>query len=282
MQRNAQIIWGSVGILAVVAVLVWSAAWRAHPGVLTVSFLDIGQGDSIFIESPTGRQMLVDGGLDRTVLRELGSVMPWWDRSIDVVVATHPDADHISGLVDVLQRYRVSYIFQPGIGHNTSQAESLLSSVAQEGAQEMIARRGQIVDLGGGAYFEILHPDRDVATAETNEGCIVGRVVYGDTAFMLTCDAPIGVEQYLAALGTDLHADVLKAGHHGSRTSSSPLFVGLVSPQWGVFSRGCDNKYGHPHAETVAVFKKFGIPVVDTCTDGRVTFVSDGGAVTRK
>lgn len=279
MRLSAKITWGVVAGLAVCAALIWSAAYRAHPGVLTVSFLDIGQGDSIYIESPTGRRVLIDGGRDRTVLRELGAVVPWWNRSIDVVLATHPDADHVAGLVDVLQRYRVAYIFQPGIGVQTGPAESMLLSVAHEGAKEILARRGQVIDIGGGARLEILHPDRDVSHAETNDGCIVARLVYGATAFMLSCDAPRGVEKYLVAMGDDLHADVLKAGHHGSRTSSDPLFVGMVDPTYGVFSRGCDNTYGHPHKETIETFKQFGLEVHDTCKEGRVTFISDGATV---
>lgn len=279
MRLSAQIVWGVVAVLALCAAIVWYAAFRTHTGVLTVSFLDVGQGDAIFIESPTGRQVLIDGGRDRSILREIGQSMPWWDRSIDVVVATHPDADHITGLVDVLQQYRVEYIFQPGIGKHTAQTESLLLSVAQEGSHEVIARRGQVIDLGGGARFEILHPDRDVETVEANDGCIVGRVVYGATAFMLSCDAPRGVEKYLVALGDDLRADVLKAGHHGSRTSSDPLFVGMVSPVYGVFSRGCENSYGHPHQETVETFKRSELDVHDTCTEGRVTFISDAATV---
>ena len=278
--RASVVIWGMGTLFIAMVVMICSALTHARPGVLTVSFLDIGQGDSIFIESPTGRQMLVDGGPDRSVLRELGAVMSWFDKSIDVVVATHPDADHISGLIDVLERYKVGYIFQPGIGKKTTQAESLLSSVAQEGSREVIARRGQVIDLGGGARAEILHPDRDVETAETNEGCIVIRIVYGTTAFMLTCDAPLGVEKYLVALDFgSVRADVLKAGHHGSRTSSSALFVGMVAPTYGVFSRGCDNRYGHPHEEAVEVFKMFSVEMHDTCSEGRVTFVSDGNVV---
>lgn len=272
-----------VSVLAVLLVSLSHALYRSGPGYLTVSFLNVGQGDAIFVESPTGRQLLVDGGPDRSVLRELGSVMSWYDKNIDVVIATHPDADHISGLVDVLQRYTVQYIFDPHIGKGTTQAESLLVSVAREGAQEVRARRGQVIDLGGGVRVEILHPDRMVDTAETNDACVVVRVVYGNTAFLLTCDAPQGVEKYLVALDPrSVTADVLKAGHHGSRTSTSELFVSAVAPRHVIFSRGCENKYGHPHKEVLNLLSVLKVDTFDTCIDGRVTFVSDGTSVTRQ
>jgi len=271
-------------VLLALACGIWYAVFREdRHGILTISFLDVGQGDSIFIDAPSGRQVLIDGGPDRSVLRELGKLMPWWDRSIDVVIATHPDADHISGLVDVLQRYRVQYIFHPGVEKNTGPAESMLLSVAKEGAEEVYARRGQVIDLGSGAYLEILFPDRDVSDVETNTASIVARLVYGDTAFMLTGDSPLSIEKYLVQLdGKELRANVLKAGHHGSKTSSSEIFVGFVSPEYAVLSRGCDNSYGHPHAEVVALFARFEIPTLDTCDEGTITFVSDGQKVSRE
>lgn len=284
MRRSAAIQAVVILALFLLALGVWAAVLgEERPRLLKVHFLNVGQGDAIFINAPSGRQALIDGGPDRSVLRQLSRVMPWHDRSIDVVVATHPDADHISGLVDVLQRYRVDYIVHPGVEKNTGPAESMLLSVAKEGAREVIARRGQIVDLGGGAYLEILFPDRDVSNVETNAASIVARIVYGKTAFMLTGDSPQAIEEYLAQLdGKNLRANVLKAGHHGSDTSSSALFVGFVSPEYAVFSRGCDNRYGHPHAEVAALFKRFEMPTFDTCESGTITFVSDGTTVRRK
>jgi competence protein ComEC len=210
--------------------------------------------------------------------------MPWYDRSIDLVIGTHPDADHIGGLLDVLQRYRVATIMQSSVQGSTQLWSSFEKAVATEktgGADVITAERGQVVDLGRGAYLEVLSPDRSVPNVETNVGCVVTRVVYGDTAFMLSCDAPQSIEEYLVELdGKNLHADVLKAGHHGSKNSSSPLFVGFVDPTYAVYSRGCHNAYGHPNKETIATFARFNIPTEDTCTDGTITFTSDGTAVT--
>lgn len=254
-----------------------------HPHEFTVAFLDVGQGDAIFIESPSGTQMLIDGGRDARVLRELPRVMPFWDRSLDVVLATHPDEDHIGGLIDALTRFRVSHVFRPGVASDTPAARSFLQEVASEGVTETLARRGQIIDLGEGVFVEVLFPDRDVSGMETNAASVAVRIVYGDTAFLLTGDAPAAIEEYLVALDGDgerLKSDVLKAGHHGSRTSSSELLLGYADPTYAVFSRGCDNRYGHPHEDVVARYARFGIETFDTCEDGTVVFRSDGVSVT--
>lgn len=283
MSRRSMILGITILILLVLNSAALHAVVHGAEGKLSVSFLDVGQGDALFIESPTGRQVLIDGGPNREVLRALARTMPWYDRSIDVVIATHPDADHVTGLVDVLQRYRVSLIVESGVSTDTPQAESLLQGVAEERAKYLAARRGQVIDIGGGAYLEILFPDRDPVGMETNTASIVVRLVYGEKSFMLTGDSPNEIEHYLVQLdGEELRANVLKAGHHGSRTSSSILFVGMVAPEYAIYSRGCDNTYGHPHEEVKETFAKLGIETLDTCEGGTVTFVSDGVSVVRK
>ena len=288
MRRSALVSGIVVLILFALAIGIWYAVISEdRGGKLTVSFLNVGQGDAIFIDAPSGRQALIDGGRGRVVLRELARASPWWDRSIDVVVATHPDLDHIGGLPDVLARYRVGLVMRSSVldeGSADSAAfDAAADAEAKQGAALLVAKRGQIIDLGGGASMEVLYPDRDVSGVETNAGSIVARLVYGETAFMLTGDAPQAIEEYLALLdGKELHSNVLKAGHHGSKTSSSELFIGFVSPEYAVCSRGCDNSYGHPHAEVVALFKRFEIPALDTCKDGAITFVSDGTTVRRR
>ncbi|MBI5457700.1 MBL fold metallo-hydrolase [Candidatus Kaiserbacteria bacterium] len=283
MRKSVRIKGAAIVVLLLATLCIWYAAIQEdHRGFLAVSFLDIGQGDSIFIQVPSGRQVLVDGGANTSVLRQLSRVMPWYDRSIDVVISTHPDADHIGGLIDVLARYKVDTVVHSSVEGDTKTFAAFNRAMVDEHAQEVVAIRGQIVDLGRGAYLQILSPDRPVPHEDTNDGCVVARLVYGTTAFMLSCDAPQSIENYLVALGTStLKSNVLKAGHHGSKTSSSPLFLGYVAPEYGVFSRGCDNSYGHPAPEIVARFAQFGIPTFDTCKDGTVTFVSDGKTVRR-
>lgn len=290
MRRSVKITGYAILALLFLTSCIWYAViLESRNGLLTVSFLNIGQGDSIFIDAPSGRQALIDGGPGGIVLRELSKVIPWYDRTIDVVISTHPDADHIGGLVDVLPRYKIGMIVHSDVEGDTATAKALVKEIEREGARQIIARRGQIIDLGPStgsgltAYLEILAPDRSVSNVETNTGCVVTRLVYGKTSFMLSCDAPKEIENYLVRLdGADLHSDVLKAGHHGSKNSSSELFVGFVNPTYGVFSRGCKNKYGHPAPEVTALFERFGIPTSDTCKDGTVTFVSDGETVKKQ
>ena len=266
-----------LGLIALNAVL-----WLAPvPHGLTVRFLNVGQGDSILIEGPTGVQVLVDGGPDSSAVRLLGQYLPFWDHTLDAVVATHPDKDHIGGLPDVLARYDVANVIEPGTANDTRAWSAFLDAAEQEmkhGASHTVARAGSRLDLGGGAYADVLYPTRDVThVKDTNDASIVLHVVYGDTSVMLTGDAPTKVEQELfLKLGYGLHSDILKAGHHGSRTSSSADFVQSVGPTWAVFSRGCHNTYGHPHKEVVELFKKLGVLSRDTCEEGTVTFSSDG------
>ena len=275
---------------------------ESKQGILTVAFLNIGQGDSIFIEAPSGNQMLIDGGPGRGVLRELSRVMPFYDRSIDVVLATHPDADHIGGLPDVLKKYKTEIFFEPGVEADTNmykELEKLVSEKESAGKIKKIeARRGMVVDLGGGAILEILYPVLDPRGMETNTASIVARLVYGENEFLLTGDSPVNIEDYLISLESqgdtlgslgpkgvtlgkglplgNLQADVLKAGHHGSRTSTSLEYVNAVQPEYVVISTGRDNKYGHPHQEVLDTLNNAGVKILRTDQDGRIVFESDG------
>lgn len=275
--------WYILFLLILANVLIWFGAHSyTTPDVLTVSFLDIGQGDATLIESTRGAQVLVDGGPGRSIVHELGRAMGFFDRSIDVVIATHPDKDHIGGLPDVLDMYNVSYILDPGVSSDTATYKTFRAAAQAEPSPQLVcARRGQVINLGDGIYLRVLFPDRDVTHVESNSGSIIVQLVYKDTTFLLTGDAPIAVENYVSMLDwTTLQSDVLKAGHHGSRTSSSEQFVGLASPEYAVISRGCNNRYGHPHKEVVALLERFEARILDTCAEGTIVFESNGDRVT--
>ncbi|HEC32996.1 MAG TPA: MBL fold metallo-hydrolase, partial [Candidatus Kaiserbacteria bacterium] len=217
-----------------------------------------------------------------SVLRKLSDVMPFNDHSIDVVVATHPDKDHISGLIDVFKRYNIKTFLYSGVVHNTGEYKALLNMVAKENVQPTLVRRGMKVILGDGVFVDILFPDRDVSGVETNLGSIVLKVVYGDTSIMLTGDSPKSIEKYLIPLDrSGLKSDVLKAGHHGSRTSNSESFVVSVNPKFAIISAGKDNKYGHPNADVMDIFKRLNIKTINTADVGTIIFTSDGTTITR-
>ena len=282
---------------------IYSYLKEDREGVLTVAFLNVGQGDAIFIEAPSGNQMLIDGGPGKSVLRELSAVMPFYDRSIDVVLATHADQDHVGGLPDVLQRYKVDYFFETGNPGPSSSFEELEKMVSERELggeiEKVLARRGMIISLGGGAILEILFPDRDPSGMETNMSSIVTRLIYGESEFLLTGDSPKQIEQYLVSLENQnqrsplrslsasqqrgplilplvLESDVLKAGHHGSKTSTSPEFVEAISPKYAVISAGLNNRYGHPMPEVLEILKNAGVQVLRTDQQGRIIFKSDG------
>ncbi len=239
-----------------------------------------GRETRIFIESPTGTQIVVDGGPDRSVLRQLGKVMPFYDRTIDMLVVTNPDKDHFAGFLDVLRAFRVSAVMEPGTVGASAEYPAFEELVEAERAKKLLAHRGEIVQLGGDVTLEILFPDRDVSGVDTNEGSIVAKLIFGNTSFLLTGDTTEPVEDYLAQLdGKRLDVDVLKVGHHGSKTSTSDALLGLASPAYAVISAGKDNRYGHPHKEVLERLRRFEVPVLGTYESGTIIFTSDGETI---
>jgi competence protein ComEC len=245
-------------------------------GILTVAFLDVGQGDAIFIEAPNGNQMLIDGGPSKAVLRELGKVMPFYDRSIDVVLASHADQDHVGGLPDVLQNYKTDLFLESGVAGESSSYKELekLVSDNNSGIKKILAKRGISIDLGDGVILQILSPVSVFDGIETNNASIVARLVYGENEFLFTGDSPTAIENYLVSLG-DLSSDVLKVAHHGSKNSDSASFVSAVSPEYAVISVGKDNRYGHPNNEVLDTLNNFGAKILRTDEHGRIIFKSD-------
>ena len=268
--------WAALAMLLACAV-VWTAAVTTPDGRLSVTFLDVGQGDAIFIQTPSGKQLLVDGGPDPDVLqRELGGVMPFWDRGLDAVILTHPDADHLNGLVSVLERYDVALVAETGVESPSAQYASWRRLVAVEpDAERLDAFVGQTLHTGDGVVISVLNPVEDVPAwtpdLRNNSGVVL-RVSYGEVSFLLPADIHRYAEQALVASGTPLGATVLKAAHHGSATSSSQVFLDAVAPEVVVVSAGADNKFGHPAPEVVE-------RLVDAVGDGNVYVTAEHGRV---
>lgn len=247
---------------------------------LTVAFLDVGQGDAIFVETPDGVQLLIDGGPDAGVLREVSKVVPFWDRTIDVVLATHPDKDHIGGLVDILGRYQIAEIFRTENQSDTAVSSAFIFMEGDEGAGTHIARAGDVIQLGASTTLRIFSPSSDATDWESNTSSIVVQLKYGDIEFMLTGDAPLGIEEYLAkTYGETLSSEVLKLGHHGSKTATADSFLQMVAPEYAVVSAGKDNRYGHPHQEVISRVSAFGSSIISTAEVGTIVFKSDGEKV---
>ena len=263
-------------------IFVWYVVWRETPqGILTVAFLDVGQGDSIYIEAPNGNQVLIDGGSGRQVLRALGGAMPFYDHSLDVVMATHPDADHIGGLSFVLDRFAVGAGLEPGVTSETNAYREFERRASDGTRQHFLARRGIRLRLDRDVALDILFPDQDTTGWETNRASIVARLVYGNNSFLLTGDSPAAIERYLLALDpAGLQSTVFKAGHHGSRTSTSLEYAVAVAPDFGIISAGLNNRYGHPHQEVLDILNRLGVAILRTDKQGTIIFRSDGATLT--
>ncbi len=273
--------WVFLAIMILIAVVVWYAVLREdRRGFLFVDFLDVGQGDAIYIEAPNGNQILIDSGANKAILQELAKVMPFYDRSIDLVIATHPDLDHIGGFPEVFKRFKIGRFIESGVSCNTSVCEELDLVITRDGISRGLARRGMKINLDKNIYLLILFPDRDVSKVDSNDGSIVAKLVYGNNSFLLTGDSPQKIEQYLVSLDSkEIDADVLKVGHHGSKNSTSENFLGYVSPDYAVISAGKGNNYGHPHQEVLDLLKRFEIQILRTDELGAIRFKSDGETI---
>jgi competence protein ComEC len=258
-------------------ILAWSAVFNlSQSKFLEVNFFYIGQGDSIFIETPNKEQILIDGGPDSTILEKLGKEMPFWDRSIDLVILTHPEHDHMAGLIEVLKRYKVDNILWTGVVRDTAEYREWLEVIENEGAEIKIARAGQRITLLN-SNIDIFYPFESLEGQESknsNNTSIVARLVFGENSFLFTGDAIKSVERKLIKAEINIDSDILKAGHHGSKTSSAKEFIEAVSPEIVVISVGKDNKFDHPHQETLDNVS--GIKVLRTDLMGDIKIISDG------
>lgn len=266
----------ALGVLG--AVLIFSFFFGGSDGRVHIYFLDVGQGDAVFIKTTKGRQILVDGGPDRTVLRRLGEVMPFYDRSINMVVATHPDADHLAGLIDVLKSYRVETILETGMQCATSFCEEWERIKPAENAEIISAKLGQEIEADG-LKISVLHPFENIQGKEIkprNNGAVVLKLTYGKQTLLLTADIEKKVEEKLRLSGINLASDFLKVAHHGSHTSTTEGFLKAVSPQLAFIEAGKNNRYGHPHPDVVSRLANLGIKYYRSDTDGTKELVLDG------
>ncbi len=267
-------------LIVICAQIMWS---QRNIGQLKIAFLDVGQGDAIYIESPDHHDVLIDSGPDAKVLQELQRVMRWHDRRIDMIISTNPDRDHIAGFIPVLERYKVDQFVESSTINTSEIYKALESSVEIKDIQKTIALRGQRIHIGSGAYIDILFPDRNVLGVTSNTGSIIAKLVYGSTSVMLTGDATYQTEEYVVDLEKEnMKSDLLKEGHHGSRTSISEKFFAAVAPIYSIISAKKNNSYGHPHKETTDMLSKLKIPILGTYNEGTIVFVSDGKSLVRK
>ncbi len=275
---------GLVFGLVLANLFVWlAAAQNSQNKYLEASFFDVGQGDAAFIQAPNGIQILIDGGPDSGILEKMGQTMPFYDRDIDWIVLSHPDRDHLAGLLAVLKNYRVHNILWSGIPKKTAESDKWLDMIAKEGSKIVMARAGNLVELGQNPRFalEILAPGESAAKTadDSNEASVVVRVIFGGRYFVFTGDAADGEERVIAASNPNLRADVLKIAHHGSKYSANEGFFEDLLPAAAVISVGAANSYGHPSAEVLEMLAKYDIKILRTDQNGDILFRTDGNQI---
>ena len=246
----------------------------AIEGDLVVHFIDVGQGDSILIETPNGNTMLIDGGSrgeGDTVTEYLNQLDV---STINVMVATHPHEDHIGGLNDVLSYFDVQHVYDPGVAHTSQTYENYILEIDAQNVDFNIGRAGQNIDLDPNIDIKILSPsiiDED----ELNDNSIVIKMIYHDVSFLFTGDAESPPENAMVQ-NYNVDATILKVGHHGSSSSTSQTFLNEVSPEVAIISVGADNSYGHPTQSTLSKLESIGATLYRTDIDGTIIVSTDG------
>ena len=257
---------------------------QAAQGEITVKVLNIGQGDSILIQ--TGEKNILVDTSDVDERDKLRKELKKADvKKIDTVILTHPHADHIGGMDVLLDEYTVGMVYDNGMPSTSKLYLGYVKKLKEKKIERKGLVAGDRVDLGGGAVFEVLAPSADLVKQgnvkgykhDPNNESVVGRLVFGNFSMMLTGDAEKKEEQDILAAGdANVKSTILKSGHHGSKTSSSPDFLRAVQPEAALISCGVNNDYGHPHKETMKKYHALNIPIYVTAVNGTITVTSDG------
>ena len=270
-----------LGGMGVIALLTWLTVLNLPDGRLHVAFLDVGQGDAVLITLPDGRQLLIDGGPSGTDLTwRLGQEMPFWDRTLEMVINTHPDADHLGGLVSLMDRYQVEQLLVSDVIAGSQLYRAWEAEVAEDQLSPAMGRAGMRLAVGSNITATLLNPGpASVGVDGPNNRSIVVHLQFGQVSFLLPGDIEAPVERNLVATEFPLTATVLKSPHHGSKTSSSKPFLEAVNPQIVVISVGEDNRFGHPAPEVLERYIEHSLTILRTDERGTIEFITDGQQV---
>jgi competence protein ComEC len=265
--------------LFIITIVVWVDIFieENNNNYLRIEFFDVGQGDAELIIAPDKKQALIDGGPDLSILEKLGKSMPFYDRYIDLVILSHPEADHLNGLIEVVKRYRIGAIITTGVIRDTEQYKQWIEIIKEKNIPIYIAQSNGEIDFGNNIRLEILYPSENLIgqkISDSNNTSIVGRLIYNKFETLFTGDIEKSVENKLLAANIDLESDILKISHHGSKTSSGEEFLKAVNALMAVIEVGKDNKYGHPHQEVLG--RLLSLQVFQTGKDGDIEILSDG------
>jgi competence protein ComEC len=272
--------WAAV-ILLVPAFLTSYAAVTLPDDNLCVSFLDVGEGDAALIQQGS-HQILVDGGPSpQAITAELSRQMPFWDRTIDLLVLTHPHQDHLAGLLEVIRRYKVGQVLYLPLNYESPVYDEWSRLIAEKGIKSTVARAGLRIDFGNGASMKVLNPPEPLlfgTESDIDNNSVVLRLDDGSVSFLLTGDIMSEAEWELIRERAEMESTVIKVAHHGSDTSSTPEFLAVADPRAAVISCGAGNKFGHPFAAVlIRLERKAGIGnIFRTDKQGTINFITDG------
>lgn len=250
---------------------------------LRIVFLDVGQGDSILIQTPLGKNILVDTGPTNNLDQKISKYIGTTNRTIDVLLLTHPDLDHVGGSVNILKRYSLKFFVHSGLLAGSTVYEVIAHEVSERSIPNQELTLGDYFVIEPGLFLYVYSPSIEETSFDANEHSLVLKLVYYNTSVLLMGDASKTKEFELAEVFKEgLKSDILKVGHHGSQTSTSLNFLEYVRPAYGIISAGCDNRYGHPHADVLSNLFQFGVRILDTCLYGDIVFESNGQEWTLK
>lgn len=248
---------------------------------LEIDFFDVGQGDAILIQTPTHHTILIDGGRDTTVSQKIAAELPFTDKTIDLVILTHPDLDHVGGLPDVLRRYRVGTIISLDVSKDLGAYRAMMDRAHADKIPVVSVTAGDVIRFAPGLEMLVLAPEKGkVQEEDLNNSSIVVKLIYNTRTWLFTGDAAQESEDRMRRSGRALFADVLKLGHHGSRFSSSAAFLQAVDADSAVISAGAKNQYDHPHPEVLERAARQGMAVYRTDRQGDIEMRSDGTFMT--
>lgn len=254
-----------------------ASKWQS--GYLFVDVIDVGQGDSIFIKTPSGETMLIDAG-ESDAYSAVKEVLDENDvKELDALVATHPHSDHIGSMQKVYENYGAKKIYMSKAVTTTATYKNLLTAISKKGQSIITAKAGMTIDLDSSITLEILSP-MNKSYDDLNDYSVVIKCTYKNVSVLFTGDATKVTEAEMIANYKDkLKSDVLKVGHHGSRESSSAVFLSAVSPKYAIISCGKDNSYGHPHEETLNRLNNINAIIKRTDESGSIMFISNGNTI---
>lgn len=270
-----------ISVLFLLIYFVWSRQAWFKADVFRVSFLNVGQGDATLIVTPTGQTILIDGGPDKRVLRELSTVLPFWYRQIDLLVITHAHDDHVFGLIEVIQRFRVKNILYNNLNFKTPVLDSLIKTIKEQRNKAIKVQGGEVFDFKNGCSVNILAAASEPQKND-NDYSIVSMFSCLGKKILFSGDAGETIEKKLLSTNYNLEADIFKVSHHGSSSANSHNFLAAVNPQAAVISVGINNKFGHPTTLILERLRQLPVDIYRTDKQGTINFLANNKSIILK